>query len=242
MEILRFNEAVSTSPMRKKSSRGMIALGLVATLFGVGSALASSTIQINSGDPINVGQGVSLVTACDEDNMIDIRFGTALKGKTEIDEEDDVGRGLDKAKGELRGKPVFFTNNIVLSKVDGRENDEETGFGCGTQYFTLQVYYNPSNDDVVDVVKPYTCGQLGLRGFENPSVDGDVNTGTGISEITCVSPGTIKFRVDTDTSVDTLGVPNATLTLPLGKKVKVGTTILDKALDISYFTLVSSNS
>ena len=222
MEILRFNEAVSTSPMRKKSSRGMIALGLVATLFGVGSALASSTIQINSGDPINVGQGVSLVTACDEDNMIDIRFGTALKGKTEIDEEDDVGRGLDKAKGELRGKPVFFTNNIVLSKVDGRANNEETGFGCGTQYFTLQVYYNPSNDEIADVVKPYTCGQLGLRGGGNTGPD--TNVYTGISEVTCESPGTIKFLVDTNPST-TLGIPNATLTLPLGKKVKDGTTI-----------------
>ena len=240
MEILRFNEAESNTPKRKKSSRGMIALGLVATLFGVGSALASTTIQINSGDPINVGQGVSLVTACDEDNMIDIRFGTALKGKTEIVEDDDTG--LDKTKGELRGKPVFFTNNIVLSKVDGRANNEETGFGCGTQYFTLQVYYNPSNDEIADVVKPYTCGQLGLRGGDNVVEGDNTNTGTGISGITCTTPGTIKFQVDTNTSVDDDGVPNSTLTLPLGKKVKAESTILDKALDISYFTLVSSNS
>ena len=63
MEILRFNEAASTTPQRKKSSRGMIALGLVATLFGVGSALASTTITINSDTNINVGQGVSEVTA-----------------------------------------------------------------------------------------------------------------------------------------------------------------------------------
>ena len=242
MEILRFNEAESNTPKRKRNSRGMIALGLVATLFGVGSALASSTISINSGDPINVGQGVSLVTACDEDNSIDIRFGTALKGKTEIEADDDVGVGLDKTKGELRGKPVFFTNNIVLSKVDGRANDEETGFGCGTQYFSLQVYYNPSNDDVADVVKPYTCGQLGLRGGDNVVTGDNTNTGTGISEVTCTTPGTIKFKVDTNESLDPAAVLNSTLTLPLGKKVKEGSTILDKALDISYFTLVSSNS
>ncbi|CAB4616309.1 MAG: hypothetical protein F2589_04660 [Actinobacteria bacterium] len=233
MEILRFNEAESNTPKRKKSSRGMIALGLVATLFGVGSALASSTISINSGDPINVGQGVSLVTACDEDNSIDIRFGTALKGKIEIldPEEDDLSAG-DKAAGKIKGKPVFFTNNIELSKVDGRENDEATGFGCGTQYFSLQVYYNPSKG-VDEIIKPYTCGQLGLRGGDNPGTDDNVYG--GISDVTCTTPGTIKFKVDTTGSL------NSTLTLPLGKQ-KNENTILDKALDISYFTLVSSNS
>ena len=92
------------------------------------------------------------------------------------------------------------------------------------------------------MVKPSTCGQLGLRGGDNVVEGDNTNTGTGISGITCTTPGTIKFQVDTNTSVDADGVPNSTLTLPLGKKVKAESTILDKALDISYFTLVSSNS
>jgi hypothetical protein len=65
MEILRFEEAPTSAPKRKKSSRGFIALGFVATLFGVSTAFASSTITINSNTPIALGQGVSVFTTCD---------------------------------------------------------------------------------------------------------------------------------------------------------------------------------
>jgi hypothetical protein len=66
MEILRFEEAPTSAPQRKKSSRGFIALGFVATLFGVSTAFASSTITINNPDnTIALGQGVSLFTTCD---------------------------------------------------------------------------------------------------------------------------------------------------------------------------------
>jgi hypothetical protein len=70
MEILRFEEAPSDAPKRKKSSRSFLALGLVATLFGVSTAFASSTIQINSGNAIALGQGVSAVLGCDPEVTI----------------------------------------------------------------------------------------------------------------------------------------------------------------------------
>lgn len=66
MEILRFEEAPTNAPQRKKSSRGFIALGFVATLFGVSTAFASSTITINNPEnTIALGQGVSVFTTCD---------------------------------------------------------------------------------------------------------------------------------------------------------------------------------
>ena len=66
MEILRFEEAPTGAPKRKKSSRSFIALGFVATLFGVSTAFASSTITINNPEnTIALGQGVSVFTTCD---------------------------------------------------------------------------------------------------------------------------------------------------------------------------------
>ena len=65
MEILRFEEATPTAPKRKKSSKGYLAVGMVATLFGIGSAFASSTITINTANQVNLGQGVVTVSGCD---------------------------------------------------------------------------------------------------------------------------------------------------------------------------------
>ena len=65
MEILRFEDQGPSAPHRKKSSRGFLVVGLIATLFGISSAFASSTIQINAGNPINLSQGVQAVTGCD---------------------------------------------------------------------------------------------------------------------------------------------------------------------------------
>lgn len=65
MEILRFEDEARLAPSRKKSSRGLLVTGLIATLFGISSAFASSTIQINGGNAINLSQGVQAVTGCD---------------------------------------------------------------------------------------------------------------------------------------------------------------------------------
>jgi len=65
MEILRFEQAPAEAPKRKKSSRSFLALGLVATLFGVSTAFASSTIAINNGADVQLGQGVVTVKGCD---------------------------------------------------------------------------------------------------------------------------------------------------------------------------------
>ena len=48
MQILRFEDAPEVAPKRKKSSAGWIGLGLVAALFGVSTAFASSAITINA--------------------------------------------------------------------------------------------------------------------------------------------------------------------------------------------------
>jgi hypothetical protein len=118
MELLRFDDAGSNSPRRKKSSRGMLAVGLVATLFGISSAFASSTITINGDAPIALGQGVTAVTACDE--SITIAPKTTMSTKS--------------------GEPVFYLETITVTNVDTRTT--VAGVGCGTKIFDLQVFYD----------------------------------------------------------------------------------------------------
>jgi hypothetical protein len=76
MEILRFEQVPESAPKRKKSSRGFLALGLVAALFGISTAFASSTITVNSDLGVQLGQGVTAVTACDQN--IGITMNTDL--------------------------------------------------------------------------------------------------------------------------------------------------------------------
>jgi hypothetical protein len=99
----------------------MLAVGLVATLFGISSAFASSTITINGDAPIALGQGVTAVTACDE--SITIAPKTTMSTKS--------------------GEPVFYLETITVTNVDTRTT--VAGVGCGTKIFDLQVFYdNPA--------------------------------------------------------------------------------------------------
>ena len=77
MEILRFEEASTSAPKRKKSSKGYLAVGLVATLFGVSSAFATNSITINNDTNIALGQGISTFTTCD--SYIAVIPNTALQ-------------------------------------------------------------------------------------------------------------------------------------------------------------------
>jgi hypothetical protein len=167
MEILRFEEAGSPTPRRKKSSKGLIIAGLVATLFGIGSAFASTSISINSGSAVGIGSGVSLVTACD----------TAIT----------VAPHSAVVTGGASG-PVFNTDNIALSNIDTSTTNASTGLGCGGQYFDLQVFTGATTSAV-----PYTCSQLNhVAGFNVTYVDG---TSKNISA-TCAN-SIISFQIPT---------------------------------------------
>jgi hypothetical protein len=131
MELLRFDDAVGASPQRKKSSKSMLVVGLVATLFGISSAFASSTITINGAAPIALGQGVTAVTACDT--------AISLVPSTEMSVE--------------TGTPTFFMTSLAINGIDASVSDSTTaGLGCGGKIFDIQIF-NGSNT-------PYTCSEL----------------------------------------------------------------------------------
>jgi hypothetical protein len=117
MEILRFDDGGTPSHPRKKSSRGMLVVGLVATLFGISSAFASSTIAINGNAPIALGQGVSFVTGCDTTISVSPRTSMAVKDTT----------------------PTFFLDSIEITNVDTRTAGAD-GLGCANKTFDVQIY------------------------------------------------------------------------------------------------------
>ena len=134
MEILRFEEAATTAPKRKKSSKGYIALGLVATVFGLGSAFATSSISINGG-VIGLGQGVAKVTGCDP--TITVTPHTSLIG----------------AAGALK----FATDYIDVTDIDSGITDPVTGLGCQEKDFEVKFYDNFTTPGAPVAV---TCEQL----------------------------------------------------------------------------------
>ena len=69
MEILKFDDAEMSSSSRKRSGRGAILVTFVALVFGAGTALASGTLAINSGQGIELAQGVSQTVQCDSDGV-----------------------------------------------------------------------------------------------------------------------------------------------------------------------------
>ena len=144
MEILRFEEAATTAPKRKKSSKSYLAVGFVATIFGLGSAFASNTIEINGSAPIALGQGVILVTACDTE--------VSVVPVTEMIVENPGG-------------PTFYMKELQISGIDDTATNAGTGLGCGGKTFDVQIY-NGSND-------PYSCVDLNLPGGD-PSAPNDL--------------------------------------------------------------------
>jgi hypothetical protein len=130
MEILRFEEATTTAPKRKKSSKGFLTLGFVAALFSVGSAFATNSIAINGNAPIGLGQGVTLVTACD--TAIGIAPITAME--------------------LAAGVPTFYMNELQINGIDVVATNAVSGLGCGGKTFDIQIF------DASKV--PYTCALL----------------------------------------------------------------------------------
>jgi hypothetical protein len=131
MEILRFDDGGTPSHPRKKSSRGMLVVGLVATLFGISSAFASSTIAINGNAPIALGQGVSFVTGCDSTISVSPRTSMVVKDTT----------------------PTFFLDSIEITNVDTRTAGAD-GLGCANKTFDVQIYR------LAGSTTAYTCLEL----------------------------------------------------------------------------------
>jgi hypothetical protein len=164
MEILRFDESDVPAPKRKSASKGWLALGLVATLMGVGTAFASSTITIPT---VSLGQGVAQVTNCDEN----------------VNVSPEATGSVGEVEGDV--KPVFRTTSIGISNVDGFIS--KTKPGCADQDFGIQVFKKYSNDDPDTrdddaTLKTISCAKLAETGtvtsYEVLPIKCDTDTNT----------------------------------------------------------------
>jgi hypothetical protein len=118
MEILRFEEATTTAPKRKKSSKGYLTIGFVAALFSVGSAFATTTssININGRDPIALGQGITTFTTCDSKIAILPITKLNLTATDFVLEKVTIGAEYDDG---INPTAYFINNDAVSATVDG---------------------------------------------------------------------------------------------------------------------------
>jgi hypothetical protein len=183
MEILRFEEATTTAPKRKKSSKGYLTIGFVATIFGLGSAFASNTIAINGNAPIALGQGVTIVTACD--TSISISPITSMTVEA--------------------GGPKFYMNELQIGDVNTSLPDAD-GFGCGGTTFDIQIFDAGNNPYTCAALNPGVIAQE-LLGAAQALTCGDDNKLS--FEVSSLKPGdrayTISFtNAPSDISLITL--------------------------------------
>ena len=171
MEILRFEEATTTAPKRKKSSKGYLTLGFVAALFSVGSAFATTSIAINEDKGISLGQGVTLAAACDA--AISVVPTTAMTVKA--------------------GAPVFNLTSLEINTVDahapGYDTDKKE-LGCGGKVFDVQIF------NTLATPIPFLCSDLKLG---TSPVAKRTGVSTEDTTLTCTGTGSniLSFPVTT---------------------------------------------
>ena len=177
MEILRFEEATPTAPKRKKSSKGYLAVGFVATIFGLGSAFATTTssITVNGGQNISIGQGITTFTTCDEfiailpvtklnDTATDFVLDKVIVGATYADEDKYKVNNTSKTDpvspgcGGVEFKVTFYegTSKVNVCVGNGFDTPVVTGgelVSCvdSSIFFTVGAFdsYDIQFDDTV---------------------------------------------------------------------------------------------
>ena len=221
MEILRFDESDAPAPKRKRPSKAWLALSLVAALMGVGTAFASSTININKHNLTPLGQGVATATTCD--NQIDVTPIATLRlpAPSPTPTEDNLS-----TEETVANVPTFKLGSIRLDHVDATRNSETTGVGCGGIDFKIQVYKNIKQIDNTFKATQLTCGELNLS---DVTIAQDSGASLDSRDFTCDSGtenGSIYFRVNQITS------PKDDATFNV---------VLNASTDFDYITLVSTH-
>ena len=116
MEILKFDEGDTKPKSRKFSSRGSILVAAVAIMFGASTALAGSTLTINTANQIEISQGVAQTVQCDSDKTVNVSLETAY--------EPDTFK--------------FMLSKIKITDIDAT--------GCNDKIFTVKLYGGTYND------------------------------------------------------------------------------------------------
>ena len=117
MEILRLDESDAPRSGGRKTSVGWIVTGIIAVTLGLGTAFASTSIQINGNQPISLGQGVAATATCD--SAISITPSEELT---------------------TASTPTFNMTTLTLGGVDTTAFNPSSGHGCGGKVFKINFY------------------------------------------------------------------------------------------------------
>lgn len=111
MSLLNFNNFKDKAPRNSKNLKTILGFGALAGVIALGSTLAAS-INLNSGTPVEFGQGLTQTTACDNDIML-------TPFSTFVNETEDG---------------AFFLSSIVVSDIDSSNSH------CRDKVFTIKAY------------------------------------------------------------------------------------------------------
>ena len=145
MPLLNFEMSEPKHSGSKKPLKLILGIGALVGTIALGSTLAAS-INLNSGDPVEFGQGVAQTTACDDQVKV-----TPVSSFSNSEESG------------------FKFTAITLSELDGTIQEDSTDKGCASKTFTIKAY-----DSSGYLLTPtFSISLDGSGNFSSP--DGDTN-------------------------------------------------------------------
>ncbi len=121
MEILRFDESTPAAP-KKRGLKSAIGISGIAALFAIGSTFAATTtIAVNGGNPIELGQGVQSLVTCD-------RTITVTTGQSYLDFDSSTAVDME-----------FALSGIVISNLNKTSSTADDS-GCGGKSLVVKSY------------------------------------------------------------------------------------------------------
>ena len=145
MTLLNFSNEGSKPQRSKKSFKLLFGIGTLVGVVALGSTLAAS-INLNSGAPVEFGQGVAQTTACDDQVKV-------TPASSFVNDEESG----------------FLFTSITLSELDGTNQVDSADKGCADKSFLIKSYDADGN-----LLTPtFTITLDGEGNFSSP--DGDTN-------------------------------------------------------------------
>ena len=117
MSLLNFKESGPKNSGRQKKLKFTLGVGTLVGVIALGSTLAAS-INLNSGSPVEFGQGVAQAIACDSNILV-----TPISSF--LNSEENSG---------------FKFSSIILSQLDGTSQDSQGDEGCASRSFRIKSY------------------------------------------------------------------------------------------------------
>ena len=121
MSLLDFRDSSPKRSGSKKPYKLVLGISALAGVITLGSTLAAS-INLNDSKPVEFGQGVTQVTACDDQVKV-----------TPISSFSNDGEG------------DFKFSAIKLADLDGTVQENSSDKGCAGKIFTIKVYDSNGN-------------------------------------------------------------------------------------------------